>query len=187
MVQQNKRYVYTVPSSGIFWDPLSCTHEEFLASIRDYNSKDSLMDVLQETRRIKVEEVTRFSRKLISYVREFVDIGDLDILFGQDKMYKVIVMESIEEQDLGSIRKRFKFSKDSLDPDIEYYYDKSFSPTTLLRKLVQDLDKNHKIIEMSNKIDYIGNIATLINEIRVSFIEHLTGIHPRTFVEIKLI
>ena len=96
-------------------------------------------------------------------------------------------MESIEEQDLGSIRKRFKFSKDSLDPDIEYYYDKSFSPTTLLRKLVQDLDKNHKIIEMSNKIDYIGNIAMLINEIRVSFIEHLTGIHPRTFVEIKLL
>jgi len=140
---------------------LSRTHEEFLASIRDYNSKDSLMDVLQETRRIKVEEITRFCRKLISYVREFVEIGDLDI-FG------VIMMESIEEQELGSIRKRFKFSKDSLDPDIEYYYNKSFSPTTLLRKLVKDLDKNHKIIEMSNKIDYIGNIATLINEIRVS-------------------
>ncbi len=137
MVQQNKRYVYTVPSPGIYWDPLSRTHEEFLASIRDYNSKDNLMDVLQETRRIKVEEVTRFSRKLISYVREFVDIGDLDILFGQDKMYKVIVMESIEEQDLGSIRKRFKFSKDSLDPDIEYYYNKSFSPTSLLCKLVK--------------------------------------------------
>jgi hypothetical protein len=97
------------------------------------------------------------------------------------------MMESIEEQELGSMRKRFKFSKDSLDPDIEYYYNKSFSPTTLLRKLVKDLDKNHKIIEMSNKIDYIGNIATLINEIRVSFIEHLIGIHPRTFVEIKLL
>ncbi len=90
-----------------------------VCSIRDYNSKDSLMDVLQETRRIKVEVVTRFCRKLISYVREFVEIGDLDI-FGQDKMYKVMMMESIrEEQELGSIRKRFKFSKDSLDPDIE--------------------------------------------------------------------
>jgi len=66
-------------------------------------------------------------------------------------MYKVMMMESIrEEQELGSIRKRFKFSKDSLDPDIEYYYNKSFSPTTLLRKLVKDLDKNHKIFEISN-------------------------------------
>jgi hypothetical protein len=55
---------------------LSRTHEEFLAPIRDYNSKDSLMDVLQETRRIKVEEITRFCRKLISYVREFVEIGE---------------------------------------------------------------------------------------------------------------
>jgi hypothetical protein len=83
-----------------------------------------------------------------------VEIGDLDI-FGQDKMYKVMMKESIEEQELGSIHKRFKFSKDSLDPDIEYYYNKSLSPTTLLRKLVKDLDRNHKIFEISNKIDYI--------------------------------
>jgi hypothetical protein len=136
MVQQNKRYVYTVPSPGIYWDPLSRTHEEFLASIRDYNSKDNLMDVLQETRRIKVKEVTRFCRKLINYVGEFVEIGDLD-MFGQDKMYKVIMMESVEEQELGFIRNRFKLSKDSLDPDIEYYYNKSFSPTSLLCKLVK--------------------------------------------------
>ncbi len=51
------------------------------------------------------------------------------------------------------------------DPDIEYYYNKSFSPTTLLRKLIKDLDKNRAIFEVRNKIDYIGNIATLINQI----------------------
>jgi hypothetical protein len=31
------------------------------------------MDVLQETRRNKIEEVTRFCHKLIRYVREFID------------------------------------------------------------------------------------------------------------------
>ena len=106
-------------------------------------------------------------RKLVSYVRELVEIGDLDI-FGQDKIYKVMMKESIEEQELGSIHKRFKFSKDSLDPDIEYYYNKSFSPTTLLRKLVKDLDKNHKFFEISNKIDYIFFIIEKLTRTYVS-------------------
>ena len=67
-MQQN-----TVPSSGIYWNSSSRTHEDFLVTIRDYTSKDCLMDVLQETRRNKIEEVTRFCHKLIRYVREFID------------------------------------------------------------------------------------------------------------------
>jgi hypothetical protein len=70
----------------VYWDLLNRTHEEFLSSIRDYNIKDSLLNVLQETRRCKVEEVTRFCHKLIRYVREFIEEDDLDI-FGQDKGY----------------------------------------------------------------------------------------------------
>lgn len=31
IIQQNKRLVYTVLSSGVYWDSLNRTHEEFLA------------------------------------------------------------------------------------------------------------------------------------------------------------
>ena len=64
------------------------------------------MDVLQETRRCKIEQVTRFFHKLIRYVRDFIEICDLDI-FGQDKMYKVMMMASIEKQEISSIMKKF--------------------------------------------------------------------------------
>ena len=72
VIEQNKRLVYTVRSSGVYWDSVNRTHEAFLSSIRDFKSKDSLLDVLQETRRCKVKEVTRFCHKLIRYVREFI-------------------------------------------------------------------------------------------------------------------
>ena len=62
------------------------------------------MDVLQETRRNKIEDVTRFCHKLIRYVREFIDDDDLEV-FGRDKAFKVMMMESIEEQEFGAILK----------------------------------------------------------------------------------
>ena len=61
-------------------------------------SKDSLLDVLQETKKCKVEEVTRFCHKLIRYVREFIEEDDLDI-FGQDKGYKIMMMVSVLSED----------------------------------------------------------------------------------------
>ena len=95
-------------------------------------------------------------------------------------------MESIEEQEFGAILKKFNITKGTSDPDIEYYYSKSFTPTVLLRKLIKDLDKNESIFEVKNKINNIGYIANLINKIRVLYIEHLTSIHARTFTQIKL-
>jgi hypothetical protein len=38
---------------------------------------------------------------------------------------------------------------------------------------------------MKNKIDFINKVADLICLIRRSFTEHLTNIHPRTFVEVE--
>jgi len=56
--------------------------------------------VLQETS--KVEEVTRFCHKLIRIVREFIETDDLDN-FGQDKGYKIMMMASVEDQEINSI------------------------------------------------------------------------------------
>ena len=56
-------------------------------------SKDSLLDVLQETKKCKVEEVTRFCHKLIRYVREFIEEDDLDI-FGQDFIISFILFSN---------------------------------------------------------------------------------------------
>ena len=102
-----------------------------------------------------------------------------------------MIIESIEEQDFGAILKKFNITKGTSDSDrdlsqIEYYYNKSTTPTVLLRKLVKDLDKNENIFEINTKINYIGDVANLINEIRDSHIEHLTSINVRTFKEIKL-
>ena len=44
-----------------------------------------------------------------------------------------------------------------------------------------------EIFEMKNKTDFINKVADLICLIRRSFIEHLTNIHPRTFVKVKLL
>ena len=93
-------------------------------------------------------------------------------------------MESIEEQKFGTIIKKFNITKGTSDPDIEYYYDKATTPTVLLRKLVKDLEL--KIFETKAKINCIGDVANLINEIKVSHIEHRTSIHARTFKEVKL-
>jgi hypothetical protein len=142
------------------------------------------MDALQETRQNKIEDVTRFCHKLIRYVREFIVDDDLEV-FGKDKAYKVMMMESIEEQEFGAILKKFNITKGTLYPHIEYYYDKATTPTVLLRKLVKDLEKNENIFEIKTKMNYIGDVANLINEIRVSHIEHLTSIHGRTFKEVN--
>jgi hypothetical protein len=34
VIEQNKRLVYTVPSSGLYWDSVNRTHEAFLSSIK---------------------------------------------------------------------------------------------------------------------------------------------------------
>jgi hypothetical protein len=185
IVQQNKRYVYTVPSSGIYWNSVNQTHEDFLRSINDYKSKDNLLDALQETRRCKIEQVTRFCHKLIRYVRDFIEIGDLDI-FGQDKMYKVMMMASIEKQEIKSIIDKFEIDSIMHDPNVDYYVNTSFTPTILLQNLVKDLSKNEDIFETHNKMVFVGKIVDLIQFINKSFREHLSNINARTFVEIKL-
>ena len=43
-----------VPSSGVYWDSVNQTLEEL--TIKDYSNKEKLMDVLQETRRCKIEQ-----------------------------------------------------------------------------------------------------------------------------------
>jgi len=186
IIQQHNRLVYTVPSSGVYWDSLNNTHEEFLSYIRDYKSKNSLLDVLQETRRCKVEEVTRFCHKLINIVREFIESDDLDN-FNQDKRYKIMMMASLEDQEIDSILKKFNLNNSTNDPEIDYYLNSDFSPTKLLIKLIKDLTTSSAILEMKNKIVFINKVSDLICLIRRSFIEHLTNIHPRTFVEVKLL
>ena len=57
--------------------------------------------MLQETS--KVEEVTRFCHKLIRIVREFIETDDLMDNFGQDKGYKIMMMASVEDQEINSI------------------------------------------------------------------------------------
>ena len=78
------------------------------------------MDVLRETRRNKLKDVSRFCHKLIWYVREFIESDDLEV-FGQDKAYKVMIMESTEEQEFGAMLEKFNITKGTSDPDIEYY------------------------------------------------------------------
>ena len=99
-----------------------------------------------------------------------------------------MMMKSIEEQEFGAILNKFNISKGTSDPDIEYYYDKATTPTVLLRKLIKDLEKNDNIFAIKTKMDYIGiDIINLLNDIRVSHIEHLISTHARTFIEVKLI
>jgi hypothetical protein len=43
------------------------------------NCQAKFMDVLQETRRYKIEQVTRFCHKLIRDVRDFIEVEDLDL------------------------------------------------------------------------------------------------------------
>ncbi len=116
--------MYTLPTSGIHWDSVNQTHEDFMLAIKDYNCQAKFMDVLQETRRCKIEQVTRFCHKLIRYVRDFIGVEDLDI-FGNDKMFKLMMMTSIEEQEICSVFQKFNVSRDTQDPNIDYYIDKS--------------------------------------------------------------
>jgi len=119
-------------------------------------------------------------------VRDFIEIEDLDA-FENDRMYKVMMMTSIEEQEICSIFQKFNVSRDTPDPNIDYYSNESNRPTMLLQNLVKDLSKNHMIFDMERKMDYIGKIAELIKLIRNYFKEHLNSIHARTYVEIKLL
>ncbi len=48
-----------------------------MEAIKHYNCQVKFMDVLQETRRCKIEQVTRFCHKLIRYVSDFIKIEDL--------------------------------------------------------------------------------------------------------------
>ena len=88
-------------------------------------------------------------------MRDFIEIEDLDA-FENDRMYKVMMMTSIEEQEICSIFQKFNVSRDTPDPNIDYYSNESNRPTMLLQNLVKDLSKNHMIV------DYIGKIAELI-------------------------
>jgi hypothetical protein len=186
IVQQNTRYVYMIPTSGIHWDSLNQTHEDFMESVKDYNCHIKLMDVLQETRRCKIEQVTRFCHKLISNVRDFIEIEDLEA-FENDRMYKVMMMTSIEEQEICSIYQKFNVSRDTSDPNIDYYSNEANRPTMMLQNLVKNLSKDHTIFSMERKTAYIGKIVELIKLIKNSFKEHQNSLHACKYVEIKLI
>ena len=101
-------------------------------------------------------------------------------------MYKVMMMASIEQQEIGAIMKNFYVILDTQDPNFDYYVNKLYTPTTLFQNLVKDLSKNEKIFDTESKMIYIGKIVDLIQLIRNSFREHLASLHARTFVEIKL-
>jgi hypothetical protein len=73
-------------------------------------------------------------------VRDFIEVEDLDI-FGNDKMFKLMMMTSIEEQEICSVFQKFNVSRDTQDPNIDYYIDKSNRPTIMLQNLVEDLSK----------------------------------------------
>jgi hypothetical protein len=118
-------------------------------------------------------------------VRDFIGVEDLDI-FGNDEMFKLMMMKSIEEQEICSVFQKFNVSRDTQDPNIDYYIDKSNRPTIMLQNLVKDLSKNYMIFDMETKMDFIGKVADLIKLIRNSFGEHLNNIHARTYAEIKL-
>jgi hypothetical protein len=102
---------------------------------------------------------------LIRYVRDFIEIGDLDI-FGQEKMYKVMMMASIEKQETSSIMEKFKVGLATQDPNVDYYIN-----------LVKDLLKNEEIFDTENKMVYIGKIVDLMQLISRSFREHLAYMH----------
>ncbi len=112
---------------------------------------------MQETRRCKVKEVTRFCHKLIRLVREFIESDDLDN-FGQDKGYKIMMMVSIEDQEINTIFKKFNRNKTTDDPEIDYYVNPEFSPTKLLNKLTKNLAMSPAILEMRNKIEFINKV-----------------------------
>jgi len=124
-----------------------------MEAIKDYNCQVKFMDVLQETRRCKIEQVTRLCHKLIRYLRDFIEIEDLDA-FENDRMYKVTMMTSIEEQEICSIFQKFNDNRDTPDPNIDYYSNESNRPTMLLQNLIKDLSKNHMIFDMERKMDY---------------------------------
>jgi len=71
--------VYTVSTFDIHWDSVNQTNEDIMVAIKDYNCQAKFMDVLQETRRYKIEQVTRFCHKLIRDVRDFIEVEDLDL------------------------------------------------------------------------------------------------------------
>jgi hypothetical protein len=52
-------------------------------------------------------------------VREFIETDDLDN-FGQDKCYKIMMMASVEDQEINSIFKKFNLNKSTNDPEIDY-------------------------------------------------------------------
>jgi hypothetical protein len=102
-------------------------------------------------------------------------------------MYKVMMMTSIEEQEICSIYQKFNVSRDTLDPNIDYYSNEANRPTMMLQNLVKDLSKDHTIVTMERKTAYIGKIVELIKIIKNSFKEHQNSLHACKYVEIKLI
>ena len=90
-------------------------------------------------------------------------------------MYKVMMMKSIEEQEICSVFQKFNVNRDTQVPNIDYYMDKSNRPTMMLQNLVKDLSKNHMIFDMETKMDFIGKVAYLIKLIKNSFREHLNN------------
>ena len=113
------------------------------------------MDALQETRRCKIEQVTRFGHKLIRYVRDFIEVDDLNI-FGQDKMYKAMMMVSIEKQEIKSTIGKFEVGLITQNPNNDYYINTSYMPTVSLQNLVKDLSKNEDIFETHNTMVFVG-------------------------------
>ena len=97
-----------------------------------------------------------------------------------------MMMVSVEDQETSEIFKRFNISKNTSDPEVDYYINPDFSPTKLLNKLTKNLAMSEIIFEMRYKIEYVTKIADLLCFIRRSFMEHLSSIYPRIYVERKL-
>ena len=94
---------------------------------------------------------------------------------------RVMMMPSIEKQEINSIIGKFEVGSIAQDPNVDYYINNSFTSTILLQNLVKDLSKNEDIFQI-----FLGKIVDLIQLINKSFREHIASIHACTFVEIKL-
>ncbi len=68
----------------------------------------------------------------------FIKTDDLDN-FGQEKGYKIMMMASIEDQEINAILKKFNLNQSKNDPEIDSYVNSDFSSTKLPNKLTKNL------------------------------------------------
>jgi hypothetical protein len=68
----------------------------------------------------------------------FIETDDLDN-FSQDKGHKIMMMASIEDQEINAMLKKFNLNQSANDPEIDYYVNSDFSLTKLPNKLTKNL------------------------------------------------